>query len=204
MRIATQNDRSTVIDILTRSFLDNPTLLFLARSQKNREKYIARIAEYAFDFAIRREGVFISDNEKGVAICFRYNYMKRDFRDALMTAQLVVRAFSIRRILSIVYHNYMVNRTRPQKGNYLYFWFFGVEPDEQPRVSGRELWRGILNIANYQHLDVYAETTLRKNKIIYERFGFTVYHKWENPLNHITVWFMQRPSPYPHYSFDNE
>lgn len=200
MRLAKKNDKQKVSDIIKHSFDTNPTLLYLIRSKRNKSEYIARIADYAFEFAQRRNGVFISENGKGAAICFRYNYMKNDVRDLLQLAIMLIKACALRRVLAIAYHNYMINKQRPRDGEYLYFWFFGVEPTEQPRISARELAKGVMQMADYQRLDIYAETTLVQNKRIYERFGFEVYHQWHNPLNQITVWFMRRRSTLPSFA----
>jgi hypothetical protein len=192
MKQATIEDKKTVLRILENSFLDNPTLLFLIRNPERRQFYIRRIAEYAFDFAIRRNGVYLSDSGLGVAICFQYDFMKRDLLDYWNMFKMVVSAFRIRRLISIFRHTKTVERFRPENGDYLYFWFFGVAPDETPRVSARELSLQIMEMAERNKKDIYAETTLLKNRRVYERFGFEVYHSWFNPENGIQVWFMRK------------
>ncbi len=192
MKLATIQNKEQVVRILTKSFMNNPTLLYIIRSHKNKEKHIWQVASYAFDFAIRRNGVYLSENGRGAAICYNYKCLEKDFKDTLKLLKAIVMAFSIRKIIITAYHNYKVQTQRPRHGKYLYFWFFGVEPDEQPKVSARDLALGIISMAKQQKLDLYAETTLEQNKRVYERFGFEVYKHWINPINNINVWFMRK------------
>lgn len=192
MKTANIHDKSKVVGIIAKAFEDNPTLLFLIRNTKNKRYYLECIAGYAFEFAVRRHGVFLSDNDRGVAICFRYNYMKKDVRDLINLLKLILLAFSIRRILLIFYHNHYIEHIRPQDGNFLYFWFFGALPELQQGRSARDLSSEIFAMARKSGLDILAETTLKKNKTVYERYGFKTYLQWYNPYNKIHVYFMRK------------
>lgn len=192
MKIASIRDKAKVVNIISGSFENNPTLLFLIRNTKRKKYYMSCIAGYAFEFAFRRNGVFLSDNERGAAICFRYNYMKKDLWDILSLLKMIILAFSFRRLIKIIYHNHYIERIRPQHGNFLYFWFFGALPEFQQGESAREVTAEIFDMAKYSMLDIFAETTLEKNKRVYERFGFKMYQSWYNPYNKIQVFFMKR------------
>ena len=69
MRAATKNDRILVESIIIESFKDNPNLNFMIRPIGNKEKMLKRIAKYAFNFAFRRDGIFITSDGKGLVIC---------------------------------------------------------------------------------------------------------------------------------------
>jgi len=159
----------------------------------NKEKHIAKIMKYAFDFAIRREGVFITANGKGVAIYFRYNQKKRDIVDLYYQLRLVLTALPILRLGQIWSHTQKVNKLRTKKSHFLYVWFIGVEPDEYPRTSPKAFKKKIFDSAKKLQLDIYAETTRRELKIGYERLGFQVYKKWYNSKNNLNVWFLKKP-----------
>ena len=64
--------------------------------------------------------------------------------------------------------------------------------EEQPKISARDLTIALFEKAKIQRIPIYAETTLEKNKKVYERFGFKVYKTWINQTNGIQVWFMCR------------
>ena len=192
MRLATIQDRKEVIKVLQKAFLDNPTMQLLTK-KRNREKHIGRVIRYAFDFAHRRKGVFISNNGKGAVICYVYNSRKKNIMDFIGQLKLVITAMPFRRMLNIFLHNLKVNRSRPKSGNFLYVWFLGVDPEEKPRISPAEFKRDIFRLAQHMKLDIYAETTRKDLKIGYERMGFKVYKEWYNAKCNVKVWFLKRP-----------
>lgn len=192
MKKAIKTDKALVIDILSQSFLENPTLNFMVGISKHRKKRIRAIAEYAFDYGLRREGVFLSDNNNGAAICYKFNSRKTDVSDLVLLCKMIWSGLDFHKFFDIQNHVKQIRDQRPPSGDYLYFWFFGVDPHEYPRVSARELYREIFMRSRKKQLDIFAETTIYRNKLIYERFGFETYHTWYNPKNGITVWFMKR------------
>lgn len=192
MRKALGKDRKKAVMILQRSFTDNPTLKFMTRS-KHKENQMAKVARFAFDVAIRRGGVFLSDNEKGIAICYEHILDKGDIVDLFLRIKLCLTAIPIKKWIRVFRHNNFVEHCKPKRENYLYFWFFGVEPDEKPRTSARDLLTNIFQMAIDQKKDIYAETTVLQNKIVYERFGFVVYKEWYNPNCDLMVWFLKKP-----------
>ena len=192
MRLATRKDRAKVVEVLRKAFEDNPTMHFMTGDFK-KEKQIAAVMKYAFDFAIRRQGVYISDNEKGVAIYFKYNYRRKDLLDLFYQIRLVVTALPLFRLRQIFEHLKKVNQLREGKPHFLYVWFIGVDPEEYPRTSPTAFKKRIFDSAKQLHLDIYAETTRRELKIGYERLGFQVYKKWYNAKNGLNVWFLKKP-----------
>ncbi|MFN0276458.1 MAG: hypothetical protein ACKVPJ_11970 [Chitinophagales bacterium] len=192
MKKATQQDKQTVTAIFCETFKTNPTIQFMIKHDKRASKRIAAIAEYAFDFAFKRNGVFISDNGKGVAICYQYNYKNVLMGDFLLMLKMVIKAIHFRKVLKVLLHDSFIKKQRPEHGNYLYFWFFGVLPEEQPKTSARDLTHQIFKLSDSLQLPIYAETTIEKNKRVYQHFGFRVYKTWVNQANGIKVWFMLR------------
>ena len=191
MRLATKYDRDNVVNVLRNAFRENPTMQFITR-KGNREKHIGRVMQYAFDFAMRRKGVFVSANGKGVAICFPLNARKKDWLDLLYQLKLIVLAMPLKRLHKIMAHSRNVAKTRPKKRRFLYVWFIGVDPTESPRVSPAEFKRYIFELARRSKLDIYAETTRRDLKVGYERLGFKVYREWYNNQSDLQVWFLRR------------
>ncbi len=188
MKLAKKKDKAKVVAILEKSFAENKTLLFLTR----RRRHIHKIAEYAFDYALRRKGVFLSDSGNGVAICYQYNRKNKDWLDYFYEIKLFFRALSLKRVHKIIAHTKKIENTRPKDGNFLYFWFFGARPESLKQNSAKELYLSILKLAKKKQLNIYAETTILKNKNVYERFGFEVYKQWFNPDSGFNVWFMRK------------
>ncbi len=192
MKRATKKDRSTVVRVLQRAFQDNPTMQLLTR-KKNRKRRIGQVIRYAFDFAFRRKGVFVSSTNQGAVICYVYNERKIDLVDVFNNLKLVVTTIPLRRLHAIYEHCSTIARTRPKNKRFLYIWFLGVDPSERPRVSPMEFKKGLFALAQKLKLDIYAETTRNDLKIGYERMGFEVYQEWYNERCDVQVWFLKRP-----------
>jgi hypothetical protein len=143
-----------------------------------------------------REGAWISDNDSGVALCYLFNKKVFSPREIISMLWFAVSSISFSRYPEVRYRELYREKQRPPDGNYLYFWFFGVTGE-----GGRAAWelgRGILEEADRLQLPVYLETAIPRMKPIYERFGFSTYHYWEDKEKDIRFWFMKRdPSALP-------
>lgn len=190
MRKAQITDKSLVLKIISEKYAQVPTLRFMLRDYKD-PRFIRRLAQYAFDFAIRREAVYLSDNGKAVAICYWKGEKGRNLYDIYLQLRLVVSAFSLRRLPQIIKHSNEVSKHHPTDKPFLYFWFYGALAEEKQGSSARELAFGIMRIAKENNSDIYTETTMEQNKRVYERFGFTVYHESYNDAGRFPVWFMR-------------
>jgi ribosomal protein S18 acetylase RimI-like enzyme len=157
---------------------------------------IRELALYAFNTAFIRDGIFISSDEKGVALCYRYNKKRDTFLDYCYKLRLGVKAIGITRILRVLKRQAYIRKIRPKSGNYLYFWFFAVKKEGRGRESASELAHYFFDESRKQHLAIYAETTIKRISILYKRFGFETYHYWDNEGKGIKIWFMKREPDY--------
>ena len=192
MKKATLKDRELVISILTDSYVNTPTFQFLMRDNRNPNKYTRRIAEYAFDFGIKRNSVYLSENEKGVAIAFHSDQLTLDFHDIWLQGKLALHAVNLRKFFSIIRHNSYVQKIKDKHKPYIYYWFWAAVKEENQGQSARDLGFSIYKMAKEKKLPIIAETTMKQNKIIYERYGFHVFEEWTNPENGLHVWFLKR------------
>lgn len=195
MRKATWKDRHTVIDIFSNSFKNNIGTTWVLRKNLSVEKGIKRLAMYAFIKGYVREGVFLSDNEKGVAICYKFNYKVFSLLEVWSNIVLGITAISIQRLPKILSIGAYRKNIRPQSGEYLYGWFLGVNPGGE--TAALELSLGILKLGDELNLPVYIDTAVEKAKPVYERYGFETFHYWEDKKKGIQYWFLKRE---PHTS----
>lgn len=192
MKKAKKTDKNRVVDILMKSFKDNSRLRYLTRNSSRKEKYMRRVFEYSFNFALKRNGVYLSDSGKGVAICYNSRYKRKRFSDILGQLKLVSCALALNKIFEIFTHMKKVESLKPKYRDYLHLWYFGVDPEESPRTSAWEISKEIINLADEKGLDIFIETTAIQNKKVYERFGFTVYKKWHESKGDFDIWLMKR------------
>jgi hypothetical protein len=62
------------VRIISDTFAASPSVNIVIGDKGNRIKKINRLAEFAFIKAFNRYGAYLSDNKKGVALCFSSSY----------------------------------------------------------------------------------------------------------------------------------
>ena len=101
-------------------------------------------------------------------------------------------AIGVSRILKILKRESYTKSKRPASGDFLYFWFFGVDPDFQDGNAARDLKEYIFNLSEKENLPIYLETSVEKNKRVYLKFGFEIYHTWKLEEQGLELYFMRK------------
>lgn len=185
---AKQKDQSDSVQIITDTFEVNPSVNIVIGDKGNRSKKIRRLAEYAFIKALNRDGAYLSENKKGTALCFRSNFGSSNFRELYFELRF---AFSlpIRKTFQTLKRESYLKKHR-YKDEHLYFWFFGVRKDGEQAAF--EIKDHLFQLSKKEDLPILLETSVERNKKIYERYGFKVYHEWPDSGSGKTLWFMKR------------
>lgn len=189
MRKATKKDKDKVVEIIAKTFETNPGVIWMFKKGGDHNKYLKRLATYAFFKSVVRNGVFISSNEKGVALCYQYNCKKFSVTEIFYQLWFVFSSINLWFIPNVLKRESYRKKMRPESGEYLYFWFLGVLPGGNEAAF--ELKNTILEQAYHYKIPVYLETAVERNKKIYEKVGFKTYHYWEDKDQNIRFWFMK-------------
>jgi len=189
MRKARIAEKDKVIDIISSTFEYNPGVNWMIKKRGSHRKKIHRLASYAYLRSFLREGVYISSNEKGVALCYRFNYQVFSIREVIYQLRFALLSINPWRIPKVLKRESYRKSKRPDSGNYLYFWFLGVMPEGGGAVY--ELRDAIFELATQVNLPIYLETAMERTKVAYERYGFETFHYWEDPAESIKFWFMK-------------
>lgn len=193
----TRTDKPTVTDIIVQSMGELPGVKWLiGDDQRKSSRRLHALADYVFESAFLQKGIILSENKKGVAILCHKNMKPPGPSDLWPRLKFAFRCIGIKRILEIYRRERYICSQRPCNGKYLYFWIFSVLPSS--RVFGSaasELKNIILAESDRQQLPIYLETSDPKNKRVYERYGFKVYHEWFVTKRGFTLWFMKREVP---------
>jgi hypothetical protein len=191
MRAATKEDRQLIENIIIESFRDNANLNFMIRPNGKKEKMLKRIATYAYRFAFKREGIFITSDNKGLVICCEQP-IKLDFEDYFNQFRLILGALNLRKILKIFHRDAYIKSVRPQEERAIYIWCLALRNDVRFNRTAVEIKNFVFEKATNAQLPIYVETALWKNKIVFERFGFETYHYWESASFALKTWFMRK------------
>lgn len=197
MKRAIRSDKERVVRIICESFDKNPHINYIIKNDDKRSMRIAILAEYAFELGMRRNGVTLTDDELGVAIIYRNNFVKMNLYEYWLQAGLALKAFSLLRALKVNKLESLVRKNRETKVDFLYLWFFGVADEGLGTDDGRDLMKYIFKLSFDLKLPIYLETTLKRNNIIYKRFGFEDYKVLNTGIGDLTFWYMVRA--YDHF-----
>lgn len=192
MKQATRKDKARALEILAKTFDEVQGIKWVVNCNEHKEERLRALAEYAFEKSFLRNGVFLSDDETGVALFYRNNAKGNLFLDIVNEVKLIFKAISISRIPEILKRESYRSKLRPQKQDYYYFWMFGVIDEGKGRGSASELKNALLKKAEDEGLPIYAETSIERNCKVYERMGFQLYHYWEVKAQDIQLWFVRK------------
>lgn len=190
---ASSEQMERVLEILSNSFRNNPSVDSVINSQRDKLNQIDVLVNYAYWKARNRDGVFISEDERGVALCFKSDQQRINLKE-LVAELSFARAISFKKAIQAVKREKEIKRKRISDPH-LYFWFFGAEPGGN---DARELKNEIFRWSEKSKLPILAETSVSRNKEIYQRFGFKVYDEYIDQ-NGTLLWFMCR---YPNLDED--
>lgn len=192
MRIAVKEDREKVVRIVQEAFEQNPSVLFVVKQDAKIKQRIRVLAEYSFDYAFLRDGVFLSDDELGVAICYLHNKRKEGFKEYLLQLKLIRKCIGWNRVLKVLKRESILKKNRPIDGNFIYFWLLGISNARTDNSTVIDLRNGVFKHSLELKLPIYLETSVPKNYRVYQRFGFESYAEWTMPETGRVLYFMRR------------
>lgn len=192
MKLAVYSDKEKVVKIITESFKNNPHLNCIVKNDQKKPQRLSKLAEYAFYVGWRRNGVFLTEDEKGVVIIYEQNKHNYNFKELFLQVQMVFQTFTLPRILKVAKLESTIKKNRCNGFEYLYLWFFGVADESLGSSNARELMKFVFSMSAEKQLPICIETSLCRNAKIYERFGFQSYRQLYEPERELRVWFMRR------------
>ena len=192
MKTANINDKQKVISIIEESFNDNPSIKWLIKNDDKKKRKLRALAEYMFDAGMNKNGVYLSSDNESVAICYLENGTDNPLKDCVLILKLIIKALGFRNAFKVFKRQQYLKGYRPFESDYLYFWLFGSSNKGKGCGGAFELQKGIFEMSEKLKLPIYMETSVKKNRIVYERFGFNVYHTWLLKKQSISMWLMRR------------
>ena len=193
MKLAEYTDRALIIEIFLQSYKDNPHVRYLIG-----DRFISfrlkTLANFVFDIAIKRKGIYLSEDKLGVVVMFPCVCIPLNFIEKIKQYLMVIRAFNLYRLFKIISIEAAIKKERKANPNDLYVWFYGVSEQGAKQHTARNLMKDMFNVSLIKQVDLIAETSLARNQKIYERFGFVTYHQraFDFP-----VFFMRRAHESP-------
>lgn len=189
MRRAKRKDRKKVVDIIVETFQNNPGVNWMFSDHGTRSRKIRRLADYAFITCYNRNGILISSNEKGVALFYRSDKRIISLLETYYQIRFGLLSIKFNKILEVLRRESFRTGKRPKHEPYYYFWFLGVLKDGAN--AGFELNKELINISRKENIPIYLETSIERNKKIYERIGYKTFDLWQDNAKDLTLWFLK-------------
>ncbi len=175
MKQASPSDTQLIIQIFQEAFIDNPHILYLLGSKRLKRK-ISIMTQHVLRVAQKRGGVYLSENKEGVLIVFEAEALKLSFLEKCSQYWMAIRCFEWRRLPEISNTEKQVQSLRICQPTDLYVWFYAVSDAALGGPTARGLMQDLFQLAKRKNAAIYAETSIKRNAMVYQRFGFDCYH----------------------------
>lgn len=187
-------EKTAIVAKVTEIIKEIPTSIDLVKKAGNEHKRFQYLANYIITKAIKEDALLISKDGNGFAILFRTSKHKNSFwKNIWGELSLVWHVTGLRKGINLLKTQQYVKSQRPNQGEYLYCWFWGVVKGT-PTSTAREMKEEFFRISKETQLPIYAETRMHKNCLVYRRYGFEVFHEWKRPDGE-TAYFLRYVPP---------
>lgn len=176
MKKAEYNDKSLVVDILTKSFDTNQSVNYIVKQDEKRAKRVSALMDYSFEVCYLFGEVFLSDDKKACALVTYPDKKKTTLKSILLDVKLILSCVGLKNIKKTLAREAMINKIQPKELRY-YLWFIGVDPEYQNEGIGSNLLNDIIKDSEHKDRPIYLETSTLKNLPWYKKFDFDIYHE---------------------------
>lgn len=186
-------DKEEVIEKVALLLKEIPTSLEIVKNDSKKDKRFHYLATHMVEKALKKDALIISENQKGIAILFKTSKQEENFwKELPEQLGLLFKVTGFSNALKILKTQNYIKQQRPQEGEYLYCWFWGILADARgaDTQTGKEMKDEFYRQAEEYKIPLYAETRMRQNALVYQRFGFELFHKWQHPSGD-TVYFLR-------------
>lgn len=188
MKKAAYNDKSLVVDILTKSFDTNQSVNYIIKQDAKRVQRVSALMDYSFEICYLFGDVFLSDDKKACALVTYPDKKKTSLKSILLDVKLIFSAVGLNNIKKTLAREGLINKIQPKELKY-YLWFIGVDPEFQNEGIGSVLLSEIIEDSEHKRRPIYLETSTLKNLPWYKKFGFDIYHELDLSYK---LFFLQR------------
>ena len=189
--------KEEVIENVALLLKEIPTSLEVVKNDSKKDKRFHYLAKHMVEKALKKDALIISENQKGIAILFKTSRKDDNFWTEIPEQLgLLINVTGFKNALNILKSQKYVKNQRPKEGEYLYCWFWGILADARgaDTQTGKEMKDEFYRQAVEYNLPLYAETRMRKNALVYQRFGFELFNEWQHPSGD-TMYFLRYIPP---------
>jgi ribosomal protein S18 acetylase RimI-like enzyme len=174
MRKATSSDKSTILDILTKSFDTNKSVNYVVKQDRRRIDRIRNLMHYSFNVCNEFGEVWMSDDNQACALILFPDRKKISLRSILWDLKLASSVIGLDRVSAVLKREAMIKANHP-KDPIAYLWFIGVNPRLQGKGVGSAFIQEVVKECEGKKRPIYLETSTERNLPFYKKFGFEIF-----------------------------
>lgn len=186
-------DKDLIIRRVADILKETPSAQDIVKKGANRDKRFVYLATHMVKKALEKDALITANDNLGIAILFEENRSRKPtFKEIREQIGLVFHVTGLKNALKILKKQKYIKNQRPKTGTYLYAWFWGVAKDDRGlgKQTSVAMKDEFLKISEEKKLPLYAETRIRKNAVVYQRYHFENFHTWKQPGGS-TMWFLR-------------
>lgn len=189
--------KEEVIEKVALLLKEIPTSMEIVKDDSKKDKRFHYLATHMVEKALKKDALIISENQKGIAILFKTSAKDDNFwAEIPEQLGLLINVTGFKKAINILKSQKYIKDQRPKEGEYLYCWFWGILADARgaDTQTGKEMKDEFYRQAVEYNLPLYAETRMRQNALVYQRFGFDLFNTWQHPSGD-TIYFLRYIPP---------
>ena len=190
-------DKDEIIQHVSTLLQEIPTSLEIVKNDSKKEQRFHYLAKHMVEKAMHKDALMVSDDGRGIAIFFKMDGKSEGFWTELMSdLKLALNVTGIKKGLKALQSQKFVRQQRPNDGEFLYCWFWGILPDARGNTSDKTPYKmkdEMFRISKELQLPIYAETRIRKVSIAYRRYGFKLLKEWKHPSGDLMYFLKYTP-----------
>jgi GNAT superfamily N-acetyltransferase len=160
-------------EIIKETLVDNPSVIFTVGDKGFFSFKVKLITQLLHSEASKNKGVYVDQSGEGVILFFE----QKNKKSPSLFIQLLVILFAIGpfRLPRVWRRKQEVAAFHAIWPNYIYCSYLAVRKSARGQGAIFELRNALFQFQQEKQLPILVETTVEKNKRIYERIGFRVY-----------------------------
>jgi GNAT superfamily N-acetyltransferase len=174
VRPATEDDHEAAAEALALAFADDPAWAHLLPDDGTRAERLLVFFNAEIDnLAPEYRQVWVTEDGSGAAIWARPGNWRVPFMRTMRPSRQMAAAFG-RRLPLATWTQLRFERHHPRAPHHWYLHYLGVEPRRQGRGLGGALLSPVLDLCDREGTPAHLEASTERNRVLYERNGFSL------------------------------
>jgi hypothetical protein len=189
-----KTDKQILLEIMAGAFRESDRLRPILR-KGNTEKRLKIMAAYAYDLALKFNGVYLSEDKTTAIVYWQKSKYKRSLKDYFKYAVMFLRTIKIHKLFETAKREKYVEDRRPDLDDYIYVWLLGKDPGTNSIRGLADIRDHLNDLARSLTIPILIETTVEKLLKLYRYVGFEVYDEFFDETIGMPVYFLRKDPP---------